>query len=71
MLCIFFDNSCNVEDVQVGHIYISIFDSAGAVFGVRKNDGTEYVRINTFGEDGVDVGAMSIFDPCYSRQRVE
>ena len=53
ILSIFVDNSLNAEDVQIGYIYLTIFNSAGGV------------RINSFGEDGVDVGTMAIFDPCY------
>ena len=36
-------NSDGVEVLQVGYIYVTLFDSEGAVFGVREQSGTEYV----------------------------
>ena len=65
-MCMHFDNTKNAVALQIGYIYISLFGSNGAVFGVRKKNGSEYVRINTYGKDGVDRGDMALYYPCYA-----
>ena len=67
ILCVSFDNSWNQEDVQVGYMYLTLFNCAGAVFGVREEGGTEWIRVNTYDECGVDCGDLSMFHPCYSQ----
>ena len=66
IICVRIDNSDGVEVLQVGYINVTLFDSEGAVFGVREQSGTEYVRINMFGRGDVDSGNLSLFSPCYS-----
>ena len=65
-MCIQFDNTDSDVALQIGYIYISLFGSKGAIFGVPQKNRSEYVRINTFGKDGVDRGDMELYYPCYA-----